>query len=280
LSGWVDGLRLVEPRAVMNLHESPLEQLINKLGAEVVIKLRPHEPLSDKQRIIKRMRVQDMCEEEGLVAPEWASRKGQDQPSALVVLWDKPVPFRAGHRKYLLRSILGAGVWEDQITHVWAYPFDQASPPLLSQLPKYRPHMIRCLEAADTRYVLSVGALPLSLWRGELKLGQLQGHSGVLDGRWVIYPIANPASVLREPMLQGQWRLDLYSFMDMVNNQEDFKLRSKCVTKDCDEGVTLYDKDGIGWCKRHLPKGVSKAENKQRRVTKQGNIQNQPQMEM
>lgn len=264
---------------------SPLENLIDKLGAEVVIKLKPHEPLTDKQRAVKRSRIEDECDhmyENGMQAqePEWAHRKGEDQPSALVVLWDKPVSQRAGHRKYLMRSILGAGVWEDQVTHVWAFPFDQPSPPLLSQLPKYRPHLIRCLEAADTRYVLCVGALPLSIWRGELKLNQLQGHSGVLDSKWVIFPIGNPASVLREPMLQGQWRLDLYGFMDMVNNQEDFKLRTKCVTKDCDDGVMLYDKDGVGWCKRHLPKGVSKAENKQRRVTKQANIQNQPQMEL
>lgn len=262
------------------MSESPLELLIDRLGAEVAIKLLPYSHLSQKQMIVKRLQIEETCEDQGLVPPEWAMTKGQHQMSELVVLWDKPVEFKAGHRKYLLRSILGTGTWEDQITHVWAFPHNQPQPPLTSQLPKYRDHVIRCIQAADTRYVLCVGALPMSLWRGDLKLTQVQGHSGVLDARWVIYPITNPASVLRDPMLQGSWRLDLYNFMDMVNGREDFRLMSKCVAKDCTDGVLMYDRDGIGWCKRHWKKGGTKAENKKSSTAKKANKQNHETLEL
>lgn len=259
--------------------ESPIEQLFDKLGASYAVVLKPYEELSMKELIRKRAVVEDRIAQAGGVAPEWAERNGHPQSSEMVCLWDKPVPYKAGHRKYLMRTILGSGTWEDQVTHVWAYPFALDSPPLRSQIVEYREMTLQALEAADTRYVLMVGSLPMLIWR-DVKLRQIQGHSGVLERKWIVGPIENPASVLRDPMLQGQWRLDLYSFMDMVRNREDFNLTTRCMERDCTEGVLMYDPDGLGWCKRHWKKGNRQQETKLAGLRKKSRKLNQKAMEL
>jgi len=260
---------------------SPIERLFDRLGAEVVIKLRTYRPKPLKYLVKERVAVEDGYYDMGADAclPEWSYRR-EHQASQLVVMWDRPVPYAAGHRKYMMRSILGAGVWEDQVTHLWAYPHDQDSPPLPSQLLEYRAMTFRALEAADTKYVLLVGSAAMSLWRQGLKMKDIQGHSGVMQGRWVVAPIANPVTVLREPMLQAEWRLALYGFMDLVANQEDFNLRAGCIESKCTEGAMMYDPDGIGWCKRHWKKGTLQRENAVSRTNKAVNKLQEPQLEI
>jgi hypothetical protein len=139
----------------MSDYMSPIEQLFDTLGAEVAIRLRPYEPMPLNKLRIKRIRVEQELMDMGVgerYLPEWARYHGQDQRSSMVCVWDKPVPYKAGHRRWLMRSILGAGLHEDQVSHVWAVPEDLDSAPLPSQFLRYREVALRAIEAADSRY--------------------------------------------------------------------------------------------------------------------------------
>lgn len=244
------------------MHEpTPIEQLFDKLGAEVAINLKRYQPMPLNKMKAARVMVENELLDMGVgerYLPDWARSHGVDQRSTLVCVWDKPVPFKAGHRKWMMRCIQATGVWEDQVTHVWAVPEDLESVPLPSQFLKYREVVLRAIEAADSRYVLLIGAGPLGLWRPDLKLKEVVGSSGVMENRWVAWAMVNPITVLREPMLQGQWRQDIYTFMDMIRENEEFNLMTKCVHKGCANGVLMYDKDGIGYCSGHWRKDTAK----------------------
>lgn len=244
------------------MEPTPFEQLFDDLGAEVAIVLRPYTPMPLNRLRVKRLQVEEELLDMGVSEPwlpEWAKRHGQDQRSVLTCVWDKPVPFKAGHRKWLMRSLLGAGVYEDQVSHVWAVPESLDTTPLPSQFLKYREMTLRAIEATDTRYVMLIGLGPLHIWRPALKMKDIQGYSGVMERRWVVYPMTNPITVLREPMLQGQWRQDLYNLSDMIRGNLEFNLMKKCAGK-CDDNAMMYDPDGIGWCQKHWKKGIRLAE--------------------
>lgn len=262
---------------------TPLELLFDKLGAEVAITLKPYYPVTHTALVRRRVQVEgeymDMGVSESLL-PEWAKIGKKDQRSIITIVWDKPVPYKAGHRKWLMRSILGAGLYEDQVTHMWAVPEALDSPPLASHFLKYREVTIRALEAADTRYVMLVGTGPLSIWRPDLKLKEVQGHSGVMEKRWVVWPMPNPVTVLREPMLQGAWRQDLYKFLDMVRENETFHLMTKCVMTSCTNGVLMYDKDGIGHCREHWRKRVKKWERAESKMKTKSRRMNEERLEL
>lgn len=240
----------------------PLEDLIDILGAEVAIKLNKFTPKTTKRLTIDRGMLDIEYDDHQAVGVDWAF-DGVHKPSKLVVLWDRPTPWKAGQRAYLRRVLLGAGVYDDEVTHLWASPYGPEVQPLDNHIAISHRLTMAALEAANTRYVLLCGAPSVAMWRPELKLKEVSGSAGVWDLKWVVYAIPNPVTVLREPMLQGKWRLWLYDFIDILNSPCDDGLpglMAKCVMKDCTDDVLTYDPDGIGWCGRHWKKESQKAE--------------------
>jgi len=245
------------------MEQDPLELLVDKLGADMQIKVRPLPTYSPTD--LKRLRKVNTLAHMKLVhdgyegaPPEWAKN---NLPSRVVVVWDRPTRWGAPHRAFLRRLLLGAGLYDDYVTHLWAWPYDQRDQPLESQVLSNRQLIMDTLEAANGRYVLLLGGAVMRLWRRDLTIKQVAGSSGVWDNRWIVFPMVNPYQVMREPMLQGEWRMMMYEFIDLVLNNDDGRLMRQCVTPECSDGVFVYDPDGIGWCKRHSEGGMRKRGN-------------------
>lgn len=260
--------------------EDTIEQLMSKLGADIIVKLKPHLSLTSQELAAKRLAVckQLLKTNAEVELPGWPMYKGVHQSAKVVVVWDRPVPWAAPHRRLLRNTLQAAGIHDDQVGHVWAWPFVQRDQPVESQVLSYLPITDNTIDAMNARYVLLVGALPTRLWRKEPKLNLLLGHSGVWKGRWIVYPTLNPYSIMRDPALTGEWRMQLFDLIDMINNGEEFRLNTRCITKDCTEGVFMYDPDGIGWCKRHHQAGMRKRDNKVHDQAKKVNKLQVPQM--
>lgn len=230
-----------------------IEQLMDKLGAEVAVSLKPHRTLIYRELVRDQARVDMMYQADGGFTPEWA------QHPRVTCLWAVHTSWSAGHRAFMRRTLLGAGVHDDEVTHLWAWPFDQRDAPLESQLLAYRSVTMSALAAANNRYVIIVGANTLKLWRKELILKQVAGNVVVWESRYVAFPMMSPANVLRDPTLQGQWREQMYKFADVVTERGELEeLGRHCVDLKCTDTVMMYDVDGVPWCKRHYQRGIKR----------------------
>ncbi len=247
-----------------------IEMLMDKLGADVAISLRPPVILTFREMLRDQARVDMMYQADRAFTPEWATHP------RLTCLWDRYTPWSAGHRQFLRRCLLGAGVHDNEVTHLWAWPFDQREPPLDSQLWEYRSMTMRALAAANNRYVMIIGGNTIKLWRKELKITQVAGKVAVWDSRYLVFPITSPAMVLRDPTLQGTWREQVYTFADMVMNREELDgLGMQCVENKCNDAVLMYDVDGVPWCKRHYKRGIERRSMQHGKTTTAANLATQ-----
>lgn len=233
-------------------------QLMDELGADIAIHLRQHPTFTALQLAKLQISTEFLYEsahpndDESCQLPEWSPR-----PSRVTVLWDRHVRWAAPHRQFLRRCLLGAGIHDDEVAHIWCWPYDSAAPPTEQQVAAMRPLTLKAIEGCNSRHVMLIGTTSVKMWRRELKIGQVQGATGVWDNRWVVYPVTNPLSVMRDPMLQGEWREYVYRFAEMVNDGNDFDhLARKCVEPKCSETVMMYDVDGVPWCNKHYQTGI------------------------
>lgn len=255
-----------------------IELLMDELGADIAVSIREHVPYTPKQLMMKRTTVELVYDDLGSEAIEWA-----DGASKATVVWDRHTRWSAHHRQFLRRCLLGAGVDDADVTHIWAWPYDQGSPPLENHVALMRPLTLQAIDAANSRYVLLVGLTSLKMWRRELVMHQVEGHSGVWNRQWIVFPVANPISVMRDPYLQGQWRQQIYTFGQMVNEGQEFEqLNRRCaagtVKKRCDQGVMMYDVDGVGWCTKHYGKGIKRRTDHQSKTLLKMNTEQQERM--
>ena len=262
-----------------------IDKLFDKLGAQLVVNLKAHHVHDTKHLIMKRAAVELMYEgldrgDRSLQTPEWTKGvDGRDKPAKVAVVWDRHTPWSAGHRQFLRRAFLGAGVHEDETSHLWAWPYGSQFPALDTQLAMMRATLIAALDAANARYVLTLGAQVLNLWRKELILKQVEGRFAVWNGQWIIYPMKNPIAVLREPMLQGEWREMIYRFGNAVYDGVELDdMPTNCTEAKCIGGVYMYDPDGVGWCKEHAPKAMKRRLDGRDTVAKRGNIELQEEL--
>lgn len=254
-------------------------KLIDTLGADININIKRHPSRSMKQlvkmRTLAEVEIEEAIELSGLAiddsyGEEWVP----SGPAQVTVLWDRYTPWSGGHRQFLRRCLMGAGVHDDQVAHLWAWPFAQLHPPLDSQVAFMRPLIMKALAASGSRYVLVVGAVASRMWRSELKISQVAGNTFVWDRQYVIMPVINPITVMRDPMLQGGWRETIYKFAEIVVNQQELdRMMTRCVEPKCGVDVMMYDGDGVGWCKKHAGVGAS------RKITASGKLLKQVNME-
>ena len=252
-------------------------QLIDKMGAEFNIHMKPHQTHTTKTLAKNRAKVElmyDDLDQPLARCPEWA------KASALVtVVWDQVAPWN--QRQVLRRYFLNANIAEKDVTHLCAWPYEQSLPPTEGQLASIKPHIMEAINASNAKYVLLFGSIGLKLWRRELKLIQMMGKVGVWNNRYIVFVMSTLSTVTRDPELQRNWKEDVDRFTRMVvEDHELVGLMRTCIDAKCDEGVFVYDADGIGWCEKHLQRGIDKKMRNSRKGDEMVNRECQEEMDL
>lgn len=256
-----------------------IEALVDEMGAEMQVRLRPH-PLytsADLRRIQRRAVVEaDSKLTSGEVGKfdTYEFSVIDTFAAKVVIIWDTPKRFGDRGRIVLRQLLTGAGVDETEVAHVWAYPVRSTTAPTTESVERFRTATLAAIDGSGARYVLWVGGSASGLWRRELKVEQLRGKLGVVEGKWFGYVINSPYAVFLNPQLNQQWREDVIRFSDYVAADDGLaNLSDGCTEGKCTNGVWLYDPDGMGWCKEHADAGIKARSNarvyRRKRVNKQ-----------
>ena len=122
-----------------------IELLIDKMGAEIAVHLDDYRTQDHHALKSSRVRVElgyieaeDERGEGETVLPDWPIYKGEHKPAAVAVLWDRPTIRHERHRAFLRRVLETAGVHDDEVGHVWAFPYVTEGAPLPADIAAYR----------------------------------------------------------------------------------------------------------------------------------------------
>lgn len=107
--------------------------------------------------------------------------------------------------------------------------------------------------ASGGLYVLLVGGIATSAWRGDLKVSDVHGQCFIWGGMWIVMPVMHPAAVLRNQLLKAPTISDLTRFAEIVKGDVGLAALGVTCVK-CGEDVDHYDPDGVGFCSRHWMK--------------------------
>lgn len=141
-------------------------------------------------------------------------------------------------------------------------------------------HLAETIRLIDPFHVLLVGAVALSPWRPDVKLGQGRGRVWAvgefgrrnpdrLRTRFVM-AVNHPAAVLRDRSMLTGLRGDLGLWKRVV--ETDFPtgfFSVRCTAASCYRVVDRYDPDGLAWCGDHHKQGMAgwrKAEKARERI--------------
>lgn len=113
-----------------------------------------------------------------------------------------------------------------------------------------RMNLMGQLEAANSEYVLLVGATAMRMWRPDLTLTEHHGTVGVWDHRYLVMPVFHPAGILRNPALRLPLIEDVRKWAEVIGPDGDLDwLGTSCIA--CGAGMRYMDPDGIAYCERH-----------------------------
>lgn len=178
------------------------------------------------------------------------------------VLWDRKYRPNDRARSILRQTMSLAGIPDSTVRHLAAYPLPLQVSPLRNQIEEWRSNTLERLVELGVKYVLLVGKPVGELWRPELKLEQVEGKWGVMEGQWCVQVIKNPIAAVIDPTLQSAWRQDVMGFCEGVTRDYGIsELGDVCTDAKCLAGVWVYDPDGLGWCRVHGDEGMKKREN-------------------
>lgn len=183
-------------------------------------------------------------------------------PAKIVVVGEAP----GGEEDKQSRPFIGpAGQWlRKRLNKVGIDPDSLSYMNVVSCFPHGTPtqhHIQRCennrqtqLDLIDPDWILLVGGVALSAWRPDLKVSQTHGRPLLLEGR-VAFSCYHPSAAMRRIAYDRDLTSDLTTFKEMLNkgkNGWSSFISDHCVNK-CDNWVSWYDQNFIGWCKKHLP---------------------------
>lgn len=175
-----------------------------------------------------------------------------DQPADVCVVWDRPVQRIARHRIALRSWMSAAGIYDDRVAHVYAYPVSVQEPPTVDQVERFRSTTMRAVEVVGANYVLLVGGISAGLWRRELKLRQMEGKLGIWEDKYLVWCVQNPIQCIADPHLIGPIRSEVVRFCQAVREGWGLgELETACTEDGCSDTVWMWDRDGLPWCRRH-----------------------------
>lgn len=132
-----------------------------------------------------------------------------------------------------------------------------------------RKSVLEALELMGTRFVLLLGAGPVSMWRSDLTIERTRGRSHLWKDRYTVMALESPAAVMRAGMngtpFEGRWREDLRVFVErMIAGQDATEVLARgCVL--CEAGADGWDFDCVAACRKHaevVAKGREKTRKK------------------
>lgn len=186
----------------------------------------------------------------------WMYEFSQAEPH-LTVVWDRHRDDKDPARTLLRKLLIGVGIWEPHVNHLWAVPTDFRGVIQPVDMARYRPWLMEAMGATYCQPTLLIGAKPLWLWRPDLRLSTSHGNIGVWRSKWIVMPLETPERLPKGELTD--WTRLLRRFVDRMHDGHflDY-LPQKCIK--CEAGVFWYDSDAVAWCKNHVAEGLKQQE--------------------
>lgn len=222
------------------------KRLIDEFGAEFAVNLLPRPELPRSRVLIDVSKVNRKLSE---FDNEAVPYEFPLDPPSVVALWPRAYS-KGSQGRVVLRRVLGAGgLDERQVAHVWCLPREGKGAVLAQDIAKYWIHAVSAIFAANPTHVILIGSPAVSMWRRDLKVMQVNGHTYTWRNRFIVVPIMSPLSVLADRRNLDEWRRGVNDFL-MHYNEGNFQLRNICV--ECNQQAASYDRDAVPYCQHHL----------------------------
>lgn len=227
-----------------------VSDLIDKFGAEFMINMHEHQ-----ERPIGRVRLDCLKANQRLeVHDHQDTIHSYEFPTypkrtRVVAVWDRYYPATHQARGILTRALAGGGVLRDEVAHIWAVPHPLSHPPLAEVIAAFRMDTEFAIDAANCQHVLLLGSGAIKMWRSDLKVTELLGHTYVWKNRWYIYPSLNPMAIVADAARSGDWRKSMQAISQSIHDGH-VDLVYWCY--DCGKQAQVWDESAVGWCKEHF----------------------------
>ncbi len=170
-------------------------------------------------------------------------------------------PFVGPSGKLLRATFEANGLSSSNVAYVNAascFPNDngKVTQPLNEHLARCRENMFAQMQAAWCQIVLLVGATAIRTWRFDMKVERVNGKVYVWDDQFIVIPCIHPAAVLRHaPGAKDKLNAAVEVLAKVVRHEETALtfMDDDCIR--CDTHLTHIDRDGVGYCDQHWPKG-------------------------
>ena len=194
--------------------------------------------------------------------------RGPDEPR-IVVLGEAPGweedakarPFVGPAGRHLKKLMKEAGLVEDLVGFLNVISCLPAKgegvrAPKAPEIAACRPNLTFQLRVLKPEIVILAGNTALHQFRPELKITHVRGKAMVFDvgvGAFVAIPMLHPSALISaksakmntdavRDLKQAKWRLK-HGWLE--------RWHESCCVKDCEEGLEVYDVNGLGWCEGH-----------------------------
>lgn len=265
-----------------------IARLIEVFGADILVSLPEHVPLSRIARATLRFAVTEQVTEctlcplhmgcHGPIPPHWPADSLLTRAQVTVVVEsptedddNKRVVLQGRVGKTIRGGLAQAGLNTDDyaftfVTACRSHTEQVQRPPSAREAAFCRANLLAAIDAADARYVLLFGASAVRAWRDDLKVSQVAGKLFLWGNRFV-WPMWSVQAVLRDAYPGELWRNQLAQFAQIVADDAGLDaLHMRCV--ECNETVYGYDANGVPWCRKHLPIHIGAAASRQAREAK------------
>lgn len=236
-------------------HAESVRRLIREFGADINVRIGPLNPGKSPRDIVRDQRqinasLVNKFPEQDIFTYEFV----KDRVPHLTVVWDYAMPDTNPSRLALSRVLTEAGVRRASVAHLWCVPEAMGRPPLPGELAAYRDWLLKGLYAANSKYILLIGARPMWSWRADMRLKDAAGKFFVWKSVFVIMPVSNPLAVMTDKIEYRAWRrmVDRMAVASLTDQDTEL-MEAKCIK--CESGVYWYDSDGVPWCKEHFEQG-------------------------
>lgn len=164
-------------------------------------------------------------------------------------------PFIGLAGQLLRRLMFEAGINPDEIAWFNTVSCFPSRTPTAREIDACSGNRLAQLEVLCPKHLLVAGGVALSTICPDLKITQVHGRLlSDIPGRWV-FPVHHPSAALRNPQLVDVLAKDLTRWASIVTSDRPWDhVALSCVI--CGRLADRYDPDGLGWCLKHLTRGM------------------------
>lgn len=227
--------------------DSHTRRMIAALGADFAVNKKPLPFMSKIKRAVTRNKLTHYALLNDLHPCEFPEG---GESARLTILW--PSFTRRDHlaRATMRRALMGYGLNDDEVAHVWAVPHDLREPPLPADMAAHLSNTMNALLLAGSEHVMLVGSQVLTLWSGKARITRVAGH-GYVWGMYYVYPTYNPLA-LGHNLDVREWRKSFDKLVWGLNEGSILAVMDvNCHDHHCDKRAVVFDARAVGWCDEH-----------------------------